>query len=66
MKYIVVRSTDGKNIGRVFEDLPDITDDIVLDFGYIFEVVDIRQLDEKTWEISNPNYILFLEKIQEE
>jgi len=31
-----------------------------------FEVVDIRQLDEKTWEISNPNYILFLEKIQEE
>jgi len=36
MKYIVVRSTDGKNIGRVFEDLPDITDDIVLDFGYIF------------------------------
>jgi hypothetical protein len=66
MKYVVVRSTDGKNIGRVFEDLPDITDDIVLDFGYIFEVVDIRQLDEKTWEISNPNYILFLQKIQEE
>jgi len=66
MKYVVVRSTDGKNIGRVFEDLPDITDDIVLDFGYVFEVVDIRQLDVKTWEISNPNYILFLEKIEEE
>lgn len=66
MKYVVIRSTDGRNIGRVFEDLPDITDDIVLDFGYVFEVVDIRQLDEKTWEISNPNYILFLEKIQEE
>lgn len=66
MKYVVVRSTDGKNIGRVFEDLPDITDDIILDFGYVFEVVDIRQLDVKTWEISNPNYILFLEKIEEE
>ena len=66
MKYIVVRTTDGKNIGRVFEDLPDITDDIVLDFGYVFEVVDIRQLDTKTWEVSNPNYILFLEKIEEE
>lgn len=66
MNYIVIKSTDGRNIGKVFEDLPDITDDIVLDFGYVFEVVDIRQVDEKTWEISNPNYILFLEKRGEE
>jgi len=66
MKYIVVKTTDGKNIGRVFEDLPDRTDDIVLDFGYVFEVVNIRQLDYKTWEVSNPNYILFFEKIEEE
>jgi hypothetical protein len=65
MKYVVIKSIDGKNIGKVFDSLPFVGQDILLDFGYIFEVVEIRKLDN-IWEVSNPNYILFLEEKKEE
>lgn len=63
MSYIITKTTDNKNIGKIFDSMPKIRDKIHLEFGYIFEVVYIIQLGNNTWSLSNPNYILIIKEI---
>ncbi len=58
--FVVTATTDNRNVGRVFNTLPAVGDEVDLN-GYVMRVDDVEiQTDDIV--ISNANYIMRLEE----
>lgn len=56
--FVVIATTDGRNVGREIDTLPAVGETIDLD-GYMFRVDNVDSIE---LVISNANYIMRLEK----
>ena len=57
----IIDSTDGKHIGKVFNE----TRPIYLEIGVLFDVTKVQKLDNELIRYSNSNYVI-LTKTEEE
>ncbi len=61
--FVVIATTDNRNVGRVFDTLPEVGDEIDLN-GYVMRIDSVEtQTDDIV--ISNANYIMRLEERDE-
>jgi hypothetical protein len=56
--YVVVASTDGKNINREIESIS-VGSSLSLDFGYTFRIDEIKIVGSETI-VANANYVMRL------
>ena len=61
--YIIISSTDNRNVGHVLDSLPACGDVIHFEQKYEFRVDYIKQYDEDEYILSNANYVVQIKRI---